>query len=311
MRVGLRSREFSSVPAQLFLASMKHVAELGTEDMASQRAAGKRPAGPAANETPCKFKILVNKKPEPVARKPPKARDVARATVPGPPEQVLQKLRDVVLVAGIDIETHDEAPDNHGVLHKGRFGFFHLCDPSAFELRIVQLGWAIGGPDSVGATEREEYLVRPEGFSITAGGTKKHGITNERAMSEGLPLREVLERFMSAMARVDEQGGRAGAHHWEFDANIILRELENANLTHWHQLWMSMAIKGFCTMDPSLGAWLRKIAPLPPNGPLGLKSLILGIVPSARQLTRRHHAADADAHMTRVLYEEIARLCEQ
>ena len=80
---------------------------------------------------------------------------------------------------------------------------------------------------------------------------------------------------------------------------------------HLVEPWANAVRRGFCMMDPSLGAWLRKIAPLPPNGPLGLKSLILGIVPSARQLTRRHHAADADAHMTRVLYEEIAKLFEQ
>ena len=95
----------------------------------------------------------------------------------------------------------------------------------------------------------------------------------------------------------------------EFDAGIISLELERVGLGHLVEPWKNAMQRGF--LDPSLGAWLRKIAPLPPNGPLGLKSLILGIVPSARQLTRRHHAADADAHMTRVLYEEIAKLCEQ
>ena len=71
----------------------------------------------------------------------PKARDFDCATVAAPPEQVLRKLRDVELVAGIDIETHDEVPENRHGLSKGRFGFFHLCDPSAFNLKIIQIGW--------------------------------------------------------------------------------------------------------------------------------------------------------------------------
>ena len=105
---------------------------------------------------------------------------------------------------------------------------------------------------------------------------------------------------------------RVVARELRFDAGIISLELERVGLGHLVEPWANaVKQKGFCTMDPSLGAWLRKIAPLPPNGPLGLKSLILGIAPSARQLTRRHHAAAADAHMTQVLYEEIAKLCEQ
>ena len=98
-------------------------------------------------------------------------------------------------------------------------------------------------------------------------------ITNERALKEGLPLREVLEKFIQAAVRLDERNGRVVSHHLEcrghthirmkytggrapraatekmqrrFDAGIISAELETAGMAQQNQLWASIAKKSFC-----------------------------------------------------------------
>ena len=130
--------------------------------------------------------------------------------------------------------------------------------------------------------EREEYTIRPDGWEIAPKAAAKHGITNDLALKEGLPLREVLEKFMHAMERLNERNGRVVSHHIEcrsgkldprqqpsgrrggnagiyrpsgasrFDAGIILQELENAGMTEEKKAWSSIATKGFCTMDPCI-----------------------------------------------------------
>ena len=91
---------------------------------------------------------------------------------------------------------------------------------------------------------------------------------------------------------------------------MIALELERAGLGHLVEPWTDAVRKaGVCTMDPDLSAWLREFAPLPPNSPLSLKSMALAMLPSAKQLLHRHHAAAADAQMTWLLFQEIAKLC--
>ena len=100
-------------------------------------------------------------------------------------------------------------------LHRGQFGLLCLCDADVFQQRIVQIGWSVGTIGEQEPEEREEYVVLPQSFQIAAKATAKHGITNERAQREGLPLREVLEKFMQAMVRLDERNGRVVSHHLE------------------------------------------------------------------------------------------------
>ena len=57
--------------------------------------------------------------------------------------------------------------------------------------RLVQLGWIL--TDSRGnELRRGNRIVRPEGFEIPAAASDVHGITTERALAEGEPLRDVM-----------------------------------------------------------------------------------------------------------------------
>ena len=119
-------------------------------------------------------------------------------------------------------ETHD-FEDKRVSLHRGQFGFLCLCDADVFQQRIVQIGWSVGTTGAQEPEEREEYVVLPEGFQIAAKATAKHGITEERAQKEGRPLREVLEKFMQAMVRLDERNGRVVSHHLECRGHTHIR----------------------------------------------------------------------------------------
>ena len=91
--------------------------------------------------------------------------------------------------------------------------------------RLVQLGWVCcsraGRP-----TATAEYLIRPEGFTITRGATTVHGITTDRAREEGVELQPVLVEFAAAVkkARV------LVAHNINFDYNVAAAEFIRANM---------------------------------------------------------------------------------
>jgi len=249
----------------------------------------------------------------------PKARDYTRTALVAPSREVEMNIGNAELIVGIDIETHDYEDIKSG-LKKGQFGFFHLSDPCVFKQRIVQISWAIGGVDgdATALEEFEEYVVRPEGFAISEKATKKHSITHERALREGLPLRDVLERFMQAMARVEERQGRIGSHNFEFDAGIIMQELENANLHHWRRQWFDMAAKGFCTMDPAIGEWVQhchgrdRTKDEDGKQVLGLDTLVSLLLPkvgATKTLLDKRHSAGADAQLHRLVFIAMMRMC--
>ena len=88
-----------------------------------------------------------------------------------------------------------------------------------YEQRIVQIGWAVGDLNPCSALqEYKEIIVRPSGFKIAEKASRLHGVTHERATTEGQPLREALLEFMLAIQRVADSGGRVIIHHLEFDA---------------------------------------------------------------------------------------------
>jgi DNA polymerase III subunit alpha len=60
--------------------------------------------------------------------------------------------------------------------------------------RMVQIAWQLH--DGTGKLlSNENLIVKPEGFTIPFNAEKVHGISTQRAMEEGLPLHEVLDRF--------------------------------------------------------------------------------------------------------------------
>ena len=251
--------------------------------------------------------------------KAPKADELAllsQTLIVEPTEQVRTKIGEALLVAGIDVETHDFEKKRNG-LRRGQFGFLNLCDASVFSQRVVQIGWAIGSTRAPRPEVCEEYLVRPDGFAISDKATAMHGITNARALEAGLPLREVLSRFMRAMKQLEEKGGRVVCHHLEFDAGIILKELENADMPDEKTRWSRLAKNGFCTMDPDVGAWVQRCSgrDREPGDDgrqvMSLHTAVNLLLPkdaAINSLLAKLHSAGADAQLHRLIFLAMMKL---
>ena len=91
--------------------------------------------------------------------------------------------------------------------------------------RCIQIAWQIH--DSVGLiVSHEDYLIRPDGFTIPFDSEKVHGISTALAEDQGLPLLEVLDKFKLALNKVSYLVG----HNISFDRNIVGAEFLRSNL---------------------------------------------------------------------------------
>lgn len=107
--------------------------------------------------------------------------------------------------------------------------------------RLVQVAWIMANVDG-SEVARQSFIIRPDGFVIPKEIAAIHGITNERALAEGLPIREVLGLFDEAV----EQSDCLVAHNMSFDEAIMGAEFLR------HQMANSIATKKkICTKDAS------------------------------------------------------------
>jgi len=105
--------------------------------------------------------------------------------------------------------------------------------------RVVQLAWAIY--DERGRLEKaESHIIKPDGFRIPADATRIHGISHDRALAEGRPVREVLKRFIKEL---ESPVDAAIAHNLTFDRSVVGAELIRADLPGRLFDW-----PGLCTM---------------------------------------------------------------
>lgn len=107
--------------------------------------------------------------------------------------------------------------------------------------RMVQIAWQLH--DKTGKLiENESYIIKPDGFDIPFNSTQIHGITTEKALAEGLPLIDVLEKFSLALKKAKILGG----HNLSFDQGIVGAEFIRCGLDY-HKIELPIAD----TMDSS------------------------------------------------------------
>ena len=80
---------------------------------------------------------------------------------------------------------------------------------------LVSICWMVFA-DGVHAYT-ENAIIRPEGWIITPESTNIHGISQEKALTVGRPLREVLEKFQGDLTDCN----RLVAHNLQFDSNVM------------------------------------------------------------------------------------------
>ncbi|MCV9385736.1 DNA polymerase III subunit alpha [Reichenbachiella ulvae] len=95
--------------------------------------------------------------------------------------------------------------------------------------RLVQLAWQLHANDG-SLIDRQNFIVKPEGYTIPFNAQKVHGISTERAEAEGHDLNKVLDAFTADLQRTEAVVG----HNVEFDLNIVgaeyLRKERNNDL---------------------------------------------------------------------------------
>ena len=90
----------------------------------------------------------------------------------------------------------------------------------------MQIAWALYDAQSR-PLDIECHIIRPVNFTIPHDAYRIHGISTDRALAEGRPIRDVLTELAAsaALARVFV------AHNVEFDANVLAAEYLRAGLT--------------------------------------------------------------------------------
>ena len=227
------------------------------------------------------------------------------------PEKVVKALGTQDLFIGIDVETHQLAPRAHSRGVEGKFGHWGAdLGDACSKLRVVQIGWSFGLICADHPTTKQR-LVKPEGFSIDAEATAKHGIANERALSEGHRLADALTECLGDASAVVETGGRLVAHNLTFDGDVLLSELARSGHADKCGFWEEAVKAGVCTMSPAITHWVREMVGdvgVPYYVRMGLKEMVQLLLPSRKDMLRQHHDAGNDAELHWLVCKE---LCQQ
>jgi DNA polymerase III epsilon subunit-like protein len=92
--------------------------------------------------------------------------------------------------------------------------------------------------------KKKSAIIRPDGFTIPYDASAIHGITTERALREGKPLKEVLEEFATDLSFASQVVG----HNIDFDQHIVGAELYRLKMDY-NTLLYKLCI---CTMKSSV-----------------------------------------------------------
>ncbi len=86
--------------------------------------------------------------------------------------------------------------------------------------RMIQIAWILCDNNG-NRIETDDFIIKPENFKIPLDASRVHGITTEKAISEGEDLENVLIKFNKLV----EQADFIVAHNISFDEKIIGAEL--------------------------------------------------------------------------------------
>jgi DNA polymerase III epsilon subunit-like protein len=127
--------------------------------------------------------------------------------------------------------------------------------------RLVQLAYLVYDK-SGNMISGGDYIIKPDGFTIPADVSKIHGISHERALSEGHPIATVLQHFNSLI----EQADCLVAHNVAFDEKIVGAEflrngMPNSLLTK-SKICTMQSTTAFCGLQGPYGYKWPKLSEL-------------------------------------------------
>jgi DNA polymerase III epsilon subunit-like protein len=107
--------------------------------------------------------------------------------------------------------------------------------------RLVQIAWAWYDAEG-NRWDYHNHIIKPDGFTIPDDAASVHRISTERAIREGEPLAEIIEKFSQEVARAKYIVG----HNIDFDEKIVGAELFRLSMPNIFLLANKM-----CTMRMS------------------------------------------------------------
>lgn len=108
---------------------------------------------------------------------------------------------------------------------------------------IVQISWMIYDDVTGNIPTIRDYIVKlPNGMEVPEESTRIHGISTERMLSDGLPIKEVLNEFTRDLISCQ----MLIAHNIDFDSKVIQAEYCRNELDHF-DLDRHVKIE-YCTM---------------------------------------------------------------
>ena len=86
--------------------------------------------------------------------------------------------------------------------------------------RMIQIAWILCD-DKGNRIESDDFIIKPENFEIPKDASAIHGIPTEKAINEGVDLKQVLDKFVELI----EKAECIVAHNISFDEKILGAEL--------------------------------------------------------------------------------------
>jgi DNA polymerase-3 subunit epsilon len=127
--------------------------------------------------------------------------------------------------------------------------------------RLVQIAWLLYDKNG-NLTLGKDYIIKPEGFLIPDEVTKMHGISTEKALREGINLKNVLTEFQTDMNAAEF----LVAHNMSFDEKIVGAELIRSGLVNNIPLKKRICTKesttNYCKIDGPYGYKWPKLSEL-------------------------------------------------
>jgi len=105
--------------------------------------------------------------------------------------------------------------------------------------RVVQIAWQVHDKQG-NVLEVENLIIKPDNFEIPYAAEKVHGISTAVAHERGIPVKEALEKFSSAINRSSYIIG----HNVKFDLKITAAEFLRAQITN-----KLLETTSVCTME--------------------------------------------------------------
>ena len=134
---------------------------------------------------------------------------------------------------------------------RGQFGHFTVNKPWELKYsRVVQLGVVVSDAEG-NILERFEHCISDVPGGCSEKATKYHGITNEQLARDGIPIAEAMRQFGAELRKLDVAGGKLIAHNLDFDAGILVAELERLGdeFAETTELLRRLAKDGVCTLE--------------------------------------------------------------